>query len=310
MTKLFLLTCLLAATTTKAQQTQDLVRALSGKMGCGIVTAKKDTAPRILIRCGGSRMAGAPLVLVDGMVGDTAVLRGLDPNQVFSVQVIKGKEASALYGTQGAQGVIVVQTRKVKVVDAEDAQPLQGVSVAITGHGNENFLVSGKEGRLNWLPAKKGAYRLHLTAVGYQPLDTLLQWEGKPVQLRLHKQYKPQDTVVVRSLRTISCKLSCCLRGVVVHSFQPETRQPAPVPSLLVYPNPVSVGSSLQFSMEEAGLVEMLSLNGQVVYSQRVATGKRQSVQLKVPLLSAAPYLLRLTPASGKPAQATTFIVQ
>lgn len=51
-----------------------------------------------------------PLILVDGVERDN--IRTIDMNEVESISVLKDASATALYGVQGANGVILIQTRK------------------------------------------------------------------------------------------------------------------------------------------------------------------------------------------------------
>jgi len=50
-----------------------------------------------------------PLVVVDGVIG--ASLQNVDPNDIESIDVLKDASASAIYGTRGSAGVILVTTK-------------------------------------------------------------------------------------------------------------------------------------------------------------------------------------------------------
>ncbi|MGN0202417.1 MAG: SusC/RagA family TonB-linked outer membrane protein [Candidatus Cryptobacteroides sp.] len=52
----------------------------------------------------------SPLILVDGVERDN--IRTIDMNEVESLSVLKDASATALYGVQGANGVILIQTRR------------------------------------------------------------------------------------------------------------------------------------------------------------------------------------------------------
>ena len=52
----------------------------------------------------------SPLIIVDGVERDN--IRTIDMNEVESISVLKDASATALYGVQGANGVILIQTRK------------------------------------------------------------------------------------------------------------------------------------------------------------------------------------------------------
>jgi len=54
-----------------------------------------------------------PLFVVDGMVMQSADgLQSLDPNAIASVSVLKDAGSTAIYGSRGANGVIVIKTKR------------------------------------------------------------------------------------------------------------------------------------------------------------------------------------------------------
>ncbi len=53
-----------------------------------------------------------PLIVVDGVIG--ADLSNVDPNDIKSMDVLKDASASAIYGTRGANGVVIVTTKTGK----------------------------------------------------------------------------------------------------------------------------------------------------------------------------------------------------
>ena len=65
----------------------------------------------IQIRGVSSRAAGlGPLIVIDGVVGGN--LTNLNPNDIESFDILKDGAASAIYGTRGSNGVILVTTKK------------------------------------------------------------------------------------------------------------------------------------------------------------------------------------------------------
>jgi TonB-dependent SusC/RagA subfamily outer membrane receptor len=56
-----------------------------------------------------------PLVVIDGMPvpqgGNSEALRGIDPREVARVQVLKDASQTAMYGSRGANGVLLIRTR-------------------------------------------------------------------------------------------------------------------------------------------------------------------------------------------------------
>lgn len=100
----------------------DAVSALSGTMsGVQITTAngQPGTAPTVRIRGIGTIFGTTtPLYVVDGMPfdGDIATLNTMD---IESMTVLKDAAAAALYGARGANGVILITTKRGKVGDAK-----------------------------------------------------------------------------------------------------------------------------------------------------------------------------------------------
>lgn len=58
-----------------------------------------------------------PIYIVDGLITDGYQDGDLDMDEIQSVEVLKGNKAKALYGSQGANGIIVITTKKSSVQD-------------------------------------------------------------------------------------------------------------------------------------------------------------------------------------------------
>ena len=72
-------------------------------------------APTIRIRGVGSITSNSgPLVVLDGAVVDSDFLTNLDMNNVESFEVLKDAASSAIYGSRGANGVILITTKQGK----------------------------------------------------------------------------------------------------------------------------------------------------------------------------------------------------
>ena len=61
-----------------------------------------------------TELAGNPLVIVDGKEFDRSALDEINPADIESVSVFKDKAATEQYGEKGADGVIVIKTKKNK----------------------------------------------------------------------------------------------------------------------------------------------------------------------------------------------------
>lgn len=93
----------------------DVTKALSGTVaGVQLQSAsgQPGTEPVVRIRGVGSINAGMdPLYVVDGIPYDGG-LRSINPQDVESITVLKDAASAALYGARGANGVILVTTKK------------------------------------------------------------------------------------------------------------------------------------------------------------------------------------------------------
>ncbi|WP_257668211.1 SusC/RagA family TonB-linked outer membrane protein [Parapedobacter tibetensis] len=67
------------------------------------------TPGTISIRGRSTLQNAAPLVIVDGM---EQTLTDIDPNQVKSISVLKDAASASLYGSRGANGVIIIETKR------------------------------------------------------------------------------------------------------------------------------------------------------------------------------------------------------
>ncbi|MBL0745291.1 SusC/RagA family TonB-linked outer membrane protein [Chryseolinea lacunae] len=95
---------------------QRVDQALQGR-AAGVMVLNQSGAPggntTIRIRGSSSILGGnQPLVVIDGLQGGD--LNSLNPNDVESMEVLKDASATAIYGSQGANGVIIVTTKKGK----------------------------------------------------------------------------------------------------------------------------------------------------------------------------------------------------
>jgi TonB-linked SusC/RagA family outer membrane protein len=81
-----------------------------------------------------------PLLLVDGVERDLDVLSYLDPNEIESVSVLKDASSTAVFGVRGANGVILVTTRRGKIGPAQ--MSYKATVAAIVPQNTINFLDS------------------------------------------------------------------------------------------------------------------------------------------------------------------------
>ena len=80
-----------------------------------LVTELPGGGIRVRIRGSRSILGGNdPLYVVDGMVIQTidGALYGINPHDVESISVLKDASSTAIYGSRGANGVILVKTKR------------------------------------------------------------------------------------------------------------------------------------------------------------------------------------------------------
>src|SRR5690606_11330793 len=91
-----------------------LENTLSGRIAGVTVSNTRNTpgsAPEVRVRGLGSISAGNdPLVVIDGFPGGN--LGQLNMNDVASIEVLKDASSTAIYGSRGANGVILVTTKR------------------------------------------------------------------------------------------------------------------------------------------------------------------------------------------------------
>ena len=106
----------------EARVTTNVTSALAGTApGVQVISSSGDPASSeatIRIRGIGSMSASnAPLYIVDGMPYDGSISE-INPNDVESMSVLKDAAASAIYGARGANGVILITTKRARGSDA------------------------------------------------------------------------------------------------------------------------------------------------------------------------------------------------
>ena len=94
----------------------DVASALQGQMaGVEIRTTSGTPGAAIQIRVRGTASINAssdPLYVVDGIPSDD--LTSINPNDIESIEVLKDASSSAIYGSRGANGVVLITTKRGK----------------------------------------------------------------------------------------------------------------------------------------------------------------------------------------------------
>ncbi len=93
--------------------TPNVTNAIAGKLS-GVLTIQQSGEPgaddsEVIIRGVSSWNGNTPLTLVDGVERD---YRDLDPAEINTVSVLKDASATAVFGARGANGVIIITTKR------------------------------------------------------------------------------------------------------------------------------------------------------------------------------------------------------
>lgn len=86
--------------------------------GLQVMNTSQDPGAGSIIRIrGNSSLNGSntPLIVVDGFpLGEAGNLSQINPSDIASIEILKDASAAAIYGSRGANGVILVQTKKTE----------------------------------------------------------------------------------------------------------------------------------------------------------------------------------------------------
>lgn len=108
--------------------------AMQGKLtGVSVTTTEgsPDASVKIRVRGGGSlTQSNDPLYIVDGF--QVSNISDISPSEIQSMDVLKDAAATAIYGAQGANGVIIITTKDAKVDDKDDCS--SKINVDYTGY--------------------------------------------------------------------------------------------------------------------------------------------------------------------------------
>ncbi|HJQ21421.1 MAG TPA: TonB-dependent receptor plug domain-containing protein [Gemmatimonadaceae bacterium] len=96
---------------------ENIEQMLQGKVAGVVVSRTADGSLAVRIRGSTSGYNEEPLYVVDGIAvqpGPSGALSGINPRDIDSIKVLKGPAETAMYGSRGANGVIVIKTKRPK----------------------------------------------------------------------------------------------------------------------------------------------------------------------------------------------------
>lgn len=168
----------------------NVAEALSGRLA-GVSVQSVDGAPGadivIRVRGGGSiTQDNSPLYVVDGFI--VSNLNDIPPGDIASIDVLKDAATTAIYGAQGANGVVVVTTKKPK-----------GGKTTVTYNNYVQINTMPKERKYEVLSPYEFAAmqyetaKMSTTSSVNTALDNFEKYYGKFDDLELYKSKKPND---------------------------------------------------------------------------------------------------------------------
>ncbi|MBL1409161.1 TonB-dependent receptor [Sphingobacterium faecale] len=100
----------------KQSPVANVTNALAGRLP-GLITLQRSGEPGydnsdLLIRGRSTFNSVAPLITIDGVQKDYSAINLLDVNEIENITILKDASATALYGVKGANGVIIITTRR------------------------------------------------------------------------------------------------------------------------------------------------------------------------------------------------------
>ena len=102
----------------KASPTTNLTNGMLGRMPgvIGFSRADEPGGGGTTIRIRGTNTLGSkdPLIVIDGVPSRAGGLNRLNPSEIESMSVLKDATATAIYGARGANGVVLITTKKGK----------------------------------------------------------------------------------------------------------------------------------------------------------------------------------------------------
>ena len=106
-----------------ASPLQDVGQMLQGRIaGADIMSGSGELGESASIQIRGARSITAgnePLIIVDGIMDAVSSLSDINPSDIVSISVLKDVSSTAIYGSRGANGVILVTTDSPKQKDTK-----------------------------------------------------------------------------------------------------------------------------------------------------------------------------------------------
>lgn len=103
--------------TIKERPVQNALQAMQGKAAGVQITSNNRPGELGDVRIRGNRSINAsndPLYVIDGIPMTAGSMADVNPNDIESMEILKDASATAIYGSRGANGVVLISTKRVK----------------------------------------------------------------------------------------------------------------------------------------------------------------------------------------------------
>jgi TonB-dependent SusC/RagA subfamily outer membrane receptor len=249
---------------------------------------QKSADTKIRIRCKATSFSTEPLLIIDGLPVEFGKLRDIIPGEIESITVLKDNTATAIYGCQAINGVIIVTTKKARlrtflIRDLLDRSRLQGATVSFISEGDKEhtlMFISNDSGVVTTDKLIAGAeYNMKITSAGYKTLSVKYKNADTTVNsFSLERDVISCTPVIVSADAGMLCRLPV---SYSVQKISVCTLLVSKSISVGVYPNPVPAGQNMtiEVNSHRDGLfsVTVIAVDGRLLLSQTQKTYKDQN---------------------------------
>jgi len=148
------------------------MEALQGKVaGLDITRTSGQAGAGVNMQLRGTRSftaSGTPMFIIDGLSGDYTTL---NPNDIESIEVLKDASSTAVYGSAGSNGVIIITTKRAK------AGQLKIDFNSYYGYNGWSIIPEMRTGE-SYLETKREAYKYIWDATSSQWTRTGAMWQS------------------------------------------------------------------------------------------------------------------------------------
>lgn len=224
---------------------------------------KEQANPPIRIRCRAFVTDAQPLFIIDGEPVMEQSIRFINPNDIDSVTVLKDERATALYGSRGVNGVVIIGTknscfRSFSALDGEDNAKLAGATFTFTAidGSDSRQLIADENGMVFSTTFPIGRkYHLLISSVGYRDLKTVYTREKDKIiqHYKLSRDVKENVSVIVPSVTRCILRRTPVCGGVRLAVDDLPAKPPMnemTLPAGRLFPNPVNRGGMVKLEMD------------------------------------------------------------